>query len=496
MDVDGGCAGLSQSRHHANYGRGSYNDALNTDEAHGDADAGDDDPKRDDIRSQLAREIFGKGDPSELSQAQVKTLHEVLALTKRHFTDNVPCPKCHNPAGSQATESITKLNLRQEVQKAVQEALGGHGIAKDRPIGGYAAALKSGLHSAAITPSEKIVPARHQRQIAVRPGEQEEAQKKRTYPEIVQAINTNTTRANGAIAARIYEDRTHLITFADTKERDWHAENTGWLRTIGEHAEIAVRLYTVTVRGVPQDLARGNSIEISKAQIGDQNKVNVAEMRLSPRRDKQGSPYCSLFLGVKTVAEAKQLCDQGVVWEAQLFTCEPYESAVRAQQCYRCYGWDHKAKFCKRTARCGRCAEKAHPEGEKDCPHFTNKAEWRCVSCKGSHASFEWRNCPVAAQQMARAQAAYRERPTTFAGVEATRQRGAFMGNAAFPPSMWQAPRMAVPKKRGRPPGQPGAQRREGSIAQALTSQGTQRSEANSPQQRDSSGTNTNPIQC
>ncbi|KAH8745253.1 hypothetical protein F5883DRAFT_587587 [Diaporthe sp. PMI_573] len=245
MVVDGGTAGLAQSRHHEHYGEGAFNTATTTPERSGDAPARltEEDKKREDTLNQLALVIFGKGGQSELDEAQVKTLHEVVAITGRyHHNQTTTTPTKPNET------TITRDNLKEEVKAAVKEALGAIPSLPPRGGGdGYAAALKRGLNLPTATPAAKAVPVRHQRQITVRPGAQADELSNRTNLQIVQAINANTKRTNGALAVRIYEDKTHLVTFASEAEREWHLQNTGWLRAIGEHAELSLRTYAVII---------------------------------------------------------------------------------------------------------------------------------------------------------------------------------------------------------------------------------------------------------
>ena len=114
------------------------------------------------------------------------------------------------------------------------------------------------------------------------------------------------------------------------------------------------------------------------------------------------------------VADAKKLCDFGLVWGSQIFRCEPFAPEVRPSQCFKCQEWGHKAKFCKKAEKCARCAGNAHEEGEKACPHYANKAKWKCINCSGHHTSFDRRACPVAMQQRDRASVAYSHRALTF----------------------------------------------------------------------------------
>ena len=73
--------------------------------------------------------------------------------------------------------------------------------------------------------------------------------------------------------------------------------------------------------------------------------------------------------------EAKKACDLGVLYRAQLFSCEPYWAPLRPTQCFKCWKWGHIARYCRKDPLCPRCGAGTHgpggKEGEEQCPTYT-----------------------------------------------------------------------------------------------------------------------------
>ncbi len=134
--------------------------------------------------------------------------------------------------------------------------------------------------------------------------------------------------------------------------------------------------------------------------------------RVQPRMP-QRSEFATLLIGCRTVETAQKLCHNGLLWEAQIFDCEPYYAEAEVRQCYKCLRFGHHARFCKAHARCGHCAAAAHAGGEAACPQFAPSAKKRCVNCSGSHTAWT-RSCPDWVKQRKRAEEAYAHRPRQF----------------------------------------------------------------------------------
>ena len=131
----------------------------------------------------------------------------------------------------------------------------------------------------------------------------------------------------------------------------------------------------------------------------------------------EGVTRATALVTMTSKEEAKKACDEGVVWRAQILHCEPYWAVLQTTQCYRCWGWGHTQRFCRKSALCPRCGITAHGEGgragEAQCPTYSNQVSLRCTNCKGKHPAWvRW--CPEAVKARDAAREAYQYRPRTF----------------------------------------------------------------------------------
>ena len=278
-----------------------------------------------------------------------------------------------------------------------------------RSIGEQSAALASTMQA-------KIIPARQMRQLTVRATGMTEDLKTRDNKAIVTAVNNASPTKRQAVAVTRLQSGDHVITFEEGA-REWYAENISWVRkAFGETAELVGQTYTVMAKYLPVEYVRRTEAEQAATEMSQQNGVKILRVRTIKRFMKQDDTRTHVLIEVTRLEAAQRLCRNGLVWEAQIFNCEPYAPELRPMQCYRCWGWGHMAKYCKATARCGRCSATAHEGGEEQCPSNSGQVPKSCPACKGGHSAFD-RCCPVAKKQWDTAKANYISRPKTFAAA-------------------------------------------------------------------------------
>jgi len=147
-------------------------------------------------------------------------------------------------------------------------------------------------------------------------------------------------------------------------------------------------------------------------EIGLRTTDNV-KFRLPVAR---GYNRATVLVALADQAEAKRACEEGLLWRAQLYDCEPYWATLSPTQCYKCWKWGHIQRYCRKTALCPNCGTQAHgrggKEGEAHCPTHNGLRPPQCPACGGKHSARD-KECP------ARAQEAYAYRPRTFAQAAA-----------------------------------------------------------------------------
>jgi hypothetical protein len=264
------------------------------------------------------------------------------------------------------------------------------------------------------TTQTKVIPARRARQLTVRAPNMAEDLKNRDNKAVVAAVNTASPTKRQAIAVTRLPSGDHVITFTEGG-REWYADNTTWVKkAFGETAELVGQTYTVMAKYVPREYVRRTAAGQAATIMSKDNNVKISQVRNIQRFDRREDPRTHILLEVTHLEHAQKLCRDGLVWEAQIFNCEPYTPELLPMQCYKCWGWGHMAKHCKAAPRCSRCSATAHEGGETQCPSNSETATKRCPACGGNHTAFD-RRCPVRRKQWEIARANYLTRPRTFA---------------------------------------------------------------------------------
>ena len=71
----------------------------------------------------------------------------------------------------------------------------------------------------------------------------------------------------------------------------------------------------------------------------------VETVRFRAPRDPKATRATAL-VAFKSLEEARKACDQGLLWRAQLFDCEPYWDVLRPTQYYKCWAWGYIQRYC------------------------------------------------------------------------------------------------------------------------------------------------------
>jgi len=288
-------------------------------------------------------------------------------------------------------------------------------------------ATKSSGDSAVWT-SQKVIPARHIREVIIKAAENQPAElTSRKAPEIVQSVNT-ALGTNSAVAARRLQSGDTVVTFRWNASQ--YTSNTALVeKAFGTGAALSRRTVTVLAKRVPAEKVRGLSWEaITKALQRDNEDAGILKVKGRMPKDERS---CNLKIQVGTWIEAQALCDRGLIWEAQIFDCEPYSPELELRQCFACYGFGHHAKYCNRPARCGHCGGAAHKD-ENMCPEYGDNGRKKCVNCRGGHVPWS-RNCPDLQEQLNEKRESYAHRPLGFRGVGTESSRG--MGSSTSNPT-------------------------------------------------------------
>jgi hypothetical protein len=319
------------------------------------------------------------------------------------------------------------------------------------PLGSYASATKA-------------IPSRLTKEIIVRAPDAPEPIVNRSPSETVDAIRRASGR-DGAAAARRLPSGDVVVTF--TREKEYHERFTDWVKVaFGEGATLVRRTIAVLAKGVSIQEARRGGEEIKKA-IEAENRISIAKVTPKIPGPSARATRATLLIEVHEPADATRLCKAGTLWEARYYHTEPYCADLKPTQCFRCYEYGHRAKFCTKKARCGRCAGAAHAEGrqgEEQCPLKETPTSHKCINCKGAHPAWS-RDCRAAQEARERSRQLYEMRPRQFAELDKAPVRlipvQSTLDDYATPQAGTQK------RKPGRPPGRTAGTARRLSTAQS-----------------------------
>jgi hypothetical protein len=263
---------------------------------------------------------------------------------------------------------------------------------------------------------EVIVPARRLREIIVDAGTETPAEKRRNGKELVEDLNKDLD--NKIIAARRLRSGDILVTTADKTTRQSLLKDTSWLQAFGQGAKVRQRSYVVLAHGVRIDqVDMGRQEEAIKAiyeqNAGLQAKVDILAVTWAKKALKW-KKVAPLYISVAEPEQANYLIDTGVVLDYQLHDCEPFVGACHLTQCFRCYEYNHTAKTCSNTPKCGHCAAPGHETNL--CNQRHDPENHRCAACgtpEAKHTAWS-SDCPVRQKWTNKAKRAYSQRATRF----------------------------------------------------------------------------------
>jgi len=394
MVTDGGRAGLEQSQHHPLAGRSQYSQTpqLQASEPPASSRSSDGDPTEAIIKCIKACVIPGKEDEV------TRLLRDLTAIiTTSGTTSALQTPRTPNSDDEPVTIGQLKAILQETLQRpAVANP--------QRPS--YASVARQHVTTPAVT--YQAIPERRTRELRIRAENQAQDLARRSAIEVVAAANIALSTSE-VVATRRLPSGDIILTFQDSIPQT-ALQNQGWVqRAFGETARLFESEFTVIAKGLPVD--RITRINQSQLLIDLQSQApEITRLKVEPARTPLAR-FTTLILHLRSAEAAKRLCNRGLIWQAQIFNCEPYSSDLRIQRCFRCHQFGHKGRFCKNKARCGHCAGLAHPQGDAGCPqiHGTKK----CVNCGGAHPAWD-RQCPKALEAKEQAHLAYQHRPRQF----------------------------------------------------------------------------------
>ena len=134
------------------------------------------------------------------------------------------------------------------------------------------------------------------------------------------------------MAARALPSGDVVVTFRDEVTRDWHRKDTAWIRgAFGGQAKEAKRTVAILIKGLRKADLQGVTEEDLVEELGLES-VDKVKTRLPSTPEYTRA---TVFLALTDQEEARKACDNGLIWRAQIFHCEPYSAMLDSDSAER-----------------------------------------------------------------------------------------------------------------------------------------------------------------
>lgn len=215
------------------------------------------------------------------------------------------------------------------------------------------------------------------------------------------------TKQVKVIAAHQLKSGEIQIFTSTTAEAAQLKQHKGWIKGLGERAELVLPTYGVIAHEIPTNSINIKNQEATIQQVLADNYTVVPNAEISYvgwlTKEATLKHASSIVVEFKDPEKANAVIYAGMVWEGQIHQCQLYDRACRLKQCFRCYNYGHIGTQCNASQVCGYCA------GQHETKHCKQKGVEGftpyCAVCKGAHAA--WSNaCPARRKEMQRVERA------------------------------------------------------------------------------------------
>lgn len=409
MVIDSGPQGLDQSRHNPLAAASQYTDRPN------DATAAAPDGKPLEPEDKEAYiTIAGIVPPGLLGAvweaAQKYAQRRIEAYATRHRAEYDPETTMEDRITKKVTTAVTA---------AIATVLGTSNSNSGRPTQSFASIVAETRRTTTTPtngPNERPTRSRVEREVTVRTRDAPPDILNRTPSETVQAVNLARGGAD-VIAARKLPSGDTVLTYATAEAA--RSNDTNWVAlAFNDNITLSTPTFAVIAKGIRAGSVPNDTSRLIN-EINNANNITILYAKViqgKPRRPGT-APRSSLILRAASIKDANYLCDSGLLFNAELHDCEPYNESLRPTQCFNCYRFGHISRNCTTPAVCGRCGGAAHdvPKGPNynNCPAERNEIPHSCILCNGDHPAWS-RDCPVSGTHWQRAKEGYLSRPTRF----------------------------------------------------------------------------------
>jgi len=216
---------------------------------------------------------------------------------------------------------------------------------------------------------------------------------KEIVEKLQQAINeTNVEGTVPKIQAANKLQNGCIKIFCRTVEEAKTLKETEWNTSI-KGLKTKIPKYGIVVHGVPNEVVNFNADkQATMAEIEETNHAhNIPITDITPLRRKPNfvntARYQSIIIFTSDADAADRCIKANELFIASgRYRAERYTPHLQITQCFKCYGYGHRAQQCRHEHKCGKCT------GTHETNSCTNN-KIKCVNCEENHQA--WRHdCP------------------------------------------------------------------------------------------------------
>jgi hypothetical protein len=160
-----------------------------------------------------------------------------------------------------------------------------------------------------------------------------------TKKQVESAMRQNSsTRRIKVVAAHQLKSGDIQIYVSSTAEAEQIRQNKGWLKSLGDHAEVIMPTFGVIVHDIPTHSINVRDRDAAAQQILADNHTVLSNAGISYvgwlTKEASLKRSSSIVVEFNTPEAANAVIYAGMVWEGQIHQCELYDRSCRIMQCF------------------------------------------------------------------------------------------------------------------------------------------------------------------
>ena len=194
--------------------------------------------------------------------------------------------------------------------------------------------------------------------------------------------------------------------------------NSNWVTNLyGPEAIAVAKTYPMLIHTHKMDLFRSKELATFRIAIKQWNG-GLEPIHVAPLQPGREGDVGALIMTFRTMKEANEAKDNGIVIAGKMHTAEVYNRDCRIKQCFNCYKYGHLSTRCTNKTSCGRCAHSHEtPMRGKPQPECLDSHPDKCVNCGQGHTSYS-KACPHRQREYERIKIARINTPERYTGED------------------------------------------------------------------------------